>query len=163
MKKLLTATLATMLFVAPLQVSAVEYDNVDGYEFVDIDAFNFATNSTWSFDTFTINPQVSVTFNPSFPLQAGDRVDFNFNHPSSHMRVGMTNTGNASGARWASSPTSTFIIPSAGQWSVIIMNTFPTSARFSGSATIRSMNAFSIDIVDFVDNDILRDMIGSIN
>ena len=86
----------------------------------------------------------------NFPLQPWDDVQFNF--PTSAVRVGMTNNGLLSGARWATSGNARLIIPSTGQWRFIIQNTTNIPMTITGTYTVNSANAMRVIVPEIVSN-----------
>ena len=146
--KVLTAlSLTSALFlssyptaVAGHMLSPISYNDSN---LVDIEpSFGWANNFRVN---VSVMPGGSLVGNYVFPLQVGDTVQFSFSGPQT-ARVGVTNNGALSGARWASSLTGTVTIPSAGQWRFIIQNQSSDWLIGYGFYRVQSSQFFSAPI-----------------
>jgi hypothetical protein len=160
-KRLAIAFLAVVMTLGTVSLDALAMEEVSTYyqdfkesqldgELIEIVIYSGSS------ETVLVNavlPTNSYQVGRTFPLHSQDRVQFNFHNLTQHFRVGMTNNRTRSGARWASTPSSTLVIPSAGQWSFIIENisSIPIAGTFSGSYTVTSAHAFSAELSEVKD------------
>lgn len=134
-KKISTATTAFAILLSTAPITVFSQEHIANFE-ENIDALSGFSQS-FRMDIPSLLPGRGVA-GPSLRLHAWDSIFIN-PVPISGVRVGITNNGDVSGAIWGSFGQN-YIIPSAGNWSVIVQN----NGNVNSNAFTLSFNAASV-------------------